>query len=208
MKQSEEPSLREEAKKFGETVSVRGVSKVLKSRNWFLRIFWLVSVFASLSILVWQLSAVFVKYFKYPIDTTVEEGNTRAGFPDVTICNIYPITDISSDLTWEEYLDDIKIQRNSFSLEIVNSWNADWNMSLEEYEEVWNELQTPAGYFLNFPIIDGNGSSGNRMIIDCKYLDWSWSTMNHINCMANIRMIWNPTYYQCYTLSLPDVRSH
>ena len=202
---SEDKSIKKEVRKFGETVSVRGVSKVLKSQVIFLKIFWLLSVLTSLSILLWQLSAVFIKYFSYQITSTYSEGTSISVVPDVTICNIYPMADsISSQMTWHEYMDYIEQQKNLFSLSTINNWSPEWNVNASDYMDIWSTLQTPAGYFSNFPMLEDSEISNQKLITDCNFMNWDWTTDTNIDCKENIAMFWHPNYYKCYTLHLPE----
>ena len=202
---SEDKSIKKEVRKFGETVSVRGVSKVLKSPVLFLKIFWFLSVLTSLSILLWQLSAVFIKYFSYQITSTYSEGTSISVLPDVTVCNIYPMADrISSKMTWHEYMDYIEQQKNLFSLSTINNWSPEWDVNASDYMDIWSTLQTPAGYFSNFPMLEDSEISNQKLITDCNFMNWDWTTDTDIDCKENIAMFWHPNYYKCYTLHLPE----
>ena len=112
----EDRSFKNEIRKFGETVSVRGLSKVFKSQNWFLKVFWLLSVLAGLGILIWQLSAVLVKYLQFQVSTTYAEQKLQPVLPDISICNIYPMTnDISQLLSWSDYLNIIDYEVTTYT---------------------------------------------------------------------------------------------
>lgn len=87
---SEQPHIKDHLLKFGETVSVKGVSRIIKSKSKRLRVLWFIAVVASLCILLWQLSTVFMKYFTWPVDSAIEESVDPPLFPDVTFCNTYP----------------------------------------------------------------------------------------------------------------------
>ena len=84
-----------EIMRFGETVSVRGISKLIKSKNRTVKLFWLLAILTSTSLLLWQLESIFSTYSKNPYASTYSESNVEnvAVFPDITLCNINPLAD-------------------------------------------------------------------------------------------------------------------
>lgn len=69
--------LKGEARKFGETTSVRGIPRIIKSTDYVVKAIWSAAVVVCISILVWQLTLVVQRYFRYESTTRFEEGAGR-----------------------------------------------------------------------------------------------------------------------------------
>ena len=202
---SEDISIKQQVRVFGETVSVRGLAKVLKSQGLILKIFWFCAVVISLGLLLWQLSSVFIKYCSYQITSTYDEGTASNVLPDVTICNINSVADsISSQLSWKDYLKLVEKQRHAYPIDLVNELYPNWKVDNKTYDQIWSDLQTPAGYISNFPMLPKSESSNHKLIPDCYYMNWDWSQNTVVYCSYHINMIWDSNYYDCYTVRLPE----
>ena len=204
MGEASNTSFKVEFRKFGETVSVRGIPKILKSNARFLKMFWLVSVLASSCILLWQLSAVFIRYYGYPVTTTFTNAKDHPLFPDVTVCNLYPFGSIiNSQLTWQTYVNLMADAKKNITFEEIQSM-AKYNMSLDDYEEIWAALLSPSVYFSNFPIhSDTDDETLPSIFPDCKYFNWDL-TESDVKCVDNVKTVFNSNYFRCYTLHLND----
>src|SRR5215469_413056 len=78
-------------KAFAQQTSVRGVPRVFNSNKPpIVRMLWLLGVFLSLSLLIWQITVTVNKYLKYPYTTVIEHSDIEEmpTFPDVTICSL------------------------------------------------------------------------------------------------------------------------
>jgi hypothetical protein len=60
---------------FGESTSVRGVPRALKSNDRVLAILWSLAVVLCAGLLLWQVSTVFIRYYQYNVVTSVTEAN-------------------------------------------------------------------------------------------------------------------------------------
>ena len=206
---SEDMSIKQQIRAFGETVSVRGLAKIFKSPVLFLKIFWFGAVVFSLCLLLWQLSSVFIKYFSYQIASMYTEGSDNNLMPDVTICNINSMAyNISSQLSWKQYLKLTEQQKTHFSIDTVNELFPDWVVNNRTYDRLWSDLQTPAGYISNFPMLDDSETSNHKLIVDCYYMYWDWTPNTDIDCTEHIALFRDPNYYKCYTMHLPEEAQH
>ena len=203
---SEIPSFQGEIRKFGETVSIRGLPKIIKSRSWFLKIFWLLSVLASLSILLWQFSAVFMKYLSYPTNTVYSEGQKQAVMPDTSICNAYPFAGLDGNIfSFNDYSDYIAQIKAGLSLEALHKFKPNWNISQEQYDTLWSYLQSLDGYILNsLPGLNELDVIKSYFIVECTFLDWLGQEIKNIVCMNYTRYSWDSKYYLCATFTIPE----
>lgn len=96
--------VKNELGKFGETMIVRGVPRVFKCCDKVLRVVWIVALIASLSLTMWQLDKVFVKYLSFGAKTSVKEVFNDIVFPQMTVCNLQSPLGAFEDqnFTWKE----------------------------------------------------------------------------------------------------------
>ena len=195
-------SVKAEIKKFGETVSVRGISKLIKSENRIGKLFWLTAILISSSILLWQLSSVLALYRRYPIATTFSEGtsNDLSSFPDITACNIYPLAEsifnTANSLSWSDYLNYVESRNVSNSLDQVNKLYPDVKLTRDVFENLLVFMRMPSWYYVNLsPTIEGNYST--NFVVNYFYFDWNWYPM--FDSGSKMKTIWNFNYYKCQT---------
>ena len=138
-----------------------------------------------------------------PFKTVIQEGEGRSVFPDVTICNINPLTKNSkfqSENQSFQWFDYRRVMDSYFNWE--NRDAKYFNITPGYYTIV----SQPIKYFINFPIQDFHDRSyedTTNLIIDCKFLTW---INNNITCLSSstIEVIWNANYYTCYTFKVPE----
>src|SRR5688572_25350010 len=194
--------IKKEFFRFAETISVKGVSRILKAKNRVYRVLWSIAVVTSLCILLWQLSTVFVQYFTWPVDTLVEESNEQPPFPDVTICNLYPTYNLESmaeRLSWLNYTTLLQGPVMNIFQEFLEQEDLS-----EKNKNNWRQyLCTRTGYFSNFPIIDENVDLDDQLIKAYQAYNWQWREINDKTCERIVKFHWDPNYYACRTLSVP-----
>ena len=145
-------SIRSELRRFGETVSVRGVSHIFKSTGTFVKVCWLLAVLISCTLLVWQLSAVFLKYFSFQITSTLEEVQDFPTFPDVSVCNLNAMTayEDALTLTWDEFNEKVYDIASNASLEELEMMYGDLlgNSSIDDLRnDLFFDLAAPTSYY-------------------------------------------------------------
>jgi len=70
---SSEQSTSDHLRKFAQTTSVRGVSRIVKSSNGVLRVLWTLAVVLCAAMLVYQLTRVISQYLLYEFSTVTKE---------------------------------------------------------------------------------------------------------------------------------------
>src|SRR5688572_30731822 len=85
--------IRQELRRFGESTSIKGVSRTIKSYRRIVRIFWLVALLACFSMLLFQVITLAISYCNYGVTNTFLWVPSQPNFPDLTICNLVPIAD-------------------------------------------------------------------------------------------------------------------
>src|SRR6218665_446200 len=195
-----EPVVKEELRKFGETVSVKGVSRILKARNAVLRILWLLAVLLCFGVLLWQLSGVLVTYFSYPVESIYQEGTGRPVFPDVTICKLYSTGEGLQDpgTKFDSYLNMAAGKKQQCPF---NKFTAITNLTrTKDYNYIWSLIQNPSGYFTSFPPDSDNYNSENEQLLtDQNYFTWAWDISD---IEPTMKPFWSDDYNLCDTLQL------
>jgi Amiloride-sensitive sodium channel len=64
-----------ELRRFGESTSVRGIPRAIKSKDYQLVAMWIVAVAVCTGLLLWQITSVVVRYRKHDIVTTTSEAD-------------------------------------------------------------------------------------------------------------------------------------
>ena len=171
----------QEIRKFGEDTTIRGVPRIFKSTSRLVRIMWSLMVLASLAILLWQLSDTFQTYFRYPIESIYKEGSGRPTFPDVTVCNLYELAHANTfQLKWEVYLNLTSEKKRKFGNRALKTL---LNISEVNSSYIWSMIQSPTGYYANFPYTELTSTTG-KMIIDSQYFAWDWKVIQKVTRSA------------------------
>jgi len=181
------------------------VPRIVKSKTRFLSIIWLLGVFTCGGFLIWQVVVILNRYFSRPVNTLLFQapGWQKPTFPDVTVCNSCPLVNDKDILL--SYSDYISILRQKISYdEFVGHFPRNVNISNEDYMSFMGRQAEPMSYFRNFPIVSkavNEEVQNGSLTINCAYFKWDY-TLNNFMCMTNIKTIWDPDYYKCYTMSL------
>ena len=90
-------SVKKELDHFFHTTSIKGVSKTANAKEIALRIMWLVVLLGGLAVGIWQLVRITSFYFTYSTATSIRKEKRDIPFPDVTVCNLQPISSSTED---------------------------------------------------------------------------------------------------------------
>ena len=198
--------LKAEVRKFCETTSVRGVSRIIKSKSTGLFIIWLLAVLTCAGLLIWQLTVVFKRYASYPVNTLLVQAPywKNATFPDITICNTQPlIHEKDMKMSYEDYISSLNYFLTSES--ITENIGSRYNMSYNMTTNILKQFKDPSGYYNNF-LIQADKSDADSPILASNYFDWDYAAnTNDTYFAANFEPIFDPDYYKCYTAKLDDM---
>jgi hypothetical protein len=89
----------------------------------------------------------------------------------------------------------------------IDRSNPDSNDTYDFCDDIWDELESPSGFFYSLPVDFRNGASElleSNLIVDCKLYGWDWSSGTNVTCIEQIKASWDPTYYMCHTLRIPN----
>ena len=207
-----------EIRSFLEQSSVRGVSRAArKSLSKVLRGIWIIAIVASISITVWQLDKIIVKYMEYKSGTMMREALHKSVFPWVTVCNESPPTDGTFVYNWTQFAKNVEAMTKVFELVSASSLFMEKQitflpstMTKETAKTFLSWYGSLPGFVANLPLPtsppDDSSSNGQMpFIVDCKYFDWQLNpfTDDIINCRETVRIIYDFNYYHCYSFRVP-----
>ena len=142
--------------------------------------------------------------------------HTLQVFPDITFCNVNPLSVSRESKTWDEYQAFVTEKANRLTMQALDNEIPQY-FSSNTYEQLWIDLLSPMSYFANFPILKNTNLNRSdtkdadllQTIVDINVLDWSWTTDDTSTKYAseNIRLRWHPSYHHCYTLRVPEDRT-
>ena len=84
------------------TTSLKGVPKIVKAKEWPVKLLWSLGFVILLTACIYQTQYILVEYFKYPSVTSIQEsvlklyGNDSVRTPDIFICNLQPFSSNTS----------------------------------------------------------------------------------------------------------------
>ena len=174
----------QELKKFCETTSVAGVSRIVRTKEFFLKLIWTFFLLLCTGLLVYFLVTLFIEYYKWP--TTTEFGEDLKNdivFPDVTICSLNRIVN-------DETISPIVEEYFKFIKELMAS---------ESYliDHIQSAYSLP--FFLaSLPKMNVIKEDCPKFITDCRIYGKDWQMAE--TCTDNFTEIWNADYYSCFTI--------
>jgi hypothetical protein len=124
-------------------------------------------------------------------------------FPDITICNTYPLNNIDLDI-WKTYLANLASAQQTWTCDEIRK-KLDLDMSDEYCNYTWWQLSLPPALFATLPPFD-DGVGDKNLIANCQFYNWDWS-QSDIDCSSNTKLVWDESYYKCYKIQVPKVQS-
>ena len=144
-----------------ETTTCHAIPNIIRTRNHFIRIMWVVAFLASFIYSIISIVNMVVDYLSYGVVVNIEAvQDFELEFPAITICNYNPIdyTEKEAILTVDEYLFNITNKTsNSFSFNNKGYSKDSCNRKYKQY------FVSDSEKFLKF------GFSLDKMLIDCQY---------------------------------------
>src|SRR5688572_6256444 len=134
--------IRQELRKFGESTSIKGVCRTIKANSRIVRIFWLLALLICFALMLFQVATVGLNYSRYSAIRNTLIYQTPPNFPDVTICNLFPVLDIENfTQSYDAYLEKVQLIENQAP------------EKLRANSKVWNYLRMMLTFNFNLPIL-------------------------------------------------------
>src|SRR6218665_1777141 len=155
--------IKRELKTFRESTSIRDISRTMKSQGRVVKIFWVITLLTSFSVLLLLVGALGITYRNHGITNSFLWFPSQPNFPDVTICNLVPIADEKQ--FYELY--DLFLQK----IEIFKSQAPD---ELKNIDKIWNYLKCLDAFNTYIPFLEEFNSKAklNAIIVDAFFYGW------------------------------------
>jgi len=155
--------IRQELRRFGESTSIKGMSRIIKSHSRVVRIFWLVALLLCFSVLLFQVVTLAINYSNYGVTNTFLLVSSPPNFPDVTICNFVPIADEKQFYQlYDVFLKQVEFIRKKAPDE------------LKDNNEMWNFLKLIDTFNANIPFLQEFDSNAkiDDLIVASYFYEW------------------------------------
>ena len=197
--------MRKELLKFCEMTSIRGIHRALMAESRSLRTCWFIGLIICSSLLVYQVSTVFIKYFQFRSVMNLQQISASPNFPDITICNMNPFKElekINNHTTYRDYQKKLDRIRANLSEQVERNYPENWQTYIAIISSYFGFAAMPFGYIATTRIIPDNVThdyENESLMVDCVWHTWSNTEFNCSN--TKIKVIWHPPYYRCLTLN-------
>src|SRR6218665_2206674 len=163
--------IRQELRRFGESTSIKGMSRIIKSHSRVVRIFWLAALLLCFSVLLFQVINLAINYSNYGVTNTFLLVSTPPNFPDVTICNFVPV---ANEKQFYQLYDIFHKQ-----VEFIRKEAPD---ELKDNIEIWNFLKLIDTFNTNIPFLQEFDSilKSDDLIVASYFYRWDIFTKE--NC--------------------------
>ncbi|ESO10578.1 hypothetical protein HELRODRAFT_167080 [Helobdella robusta] len=192
-------SVKKEIANYAENSTIKGIPKIVKSKDPFMKKLWLFSVLLWAGVLAYLFYKNMSQFFDWPVMTKYGEmvdGTIK--FPDITICNLDPFASgYLYELPVYYYFEFMNRSKN----ELINYLTTYKNTILSDALMVYDEFNSISGYILNLPKkLRAKNSDCPNFITRCNvYFGNSWFD-NRNSCLENFVAHWNENYHTCHTL--------
>ena len=187
-------------REFLETTSVKGVPKVVKSRNKCLGALWLAALLFGLGVAAFFLTKLFINFFSYGANLQLsEEPVTAADFPDITLCNLNPFANTpfgTNDI--DQLFRTVNQAWNPMLQHYYGNPNFDIFRSLPDFKEVLRPGKLLEFLTENLP---ENGYNETRnFLLFCEWV----TDIEDYDCSGNARVqLYTTDYGYCFTFQQP-----
>src|SRR6218665_1204069 len=178
--------IRQELRRFAETTGIKGVSRIVKTTSKVIRFFWLVSIVVCFVILLVQVSSVFLTYTSHTVTRSSKVVHTKPIFPDVTICNLCPDDNISSE-SYKKYLKTIETMKN---YDIKYNNNKNW--------QIWEYFRSIVFYNVNTPLLEEIRNNEDGFVVTC--LQYGWDLYVPADCKT--KGVFTTPLQKCHKIEL------
>ena len=167
--------IEQELRRFAETTTIKGVSRTVRAERKIVRVFWILALVSCFMVLLYQMSAVVISYSKYNVIRNSGVDLREPEFPDVTVCSLFPLSDLDQLENYDAYLRDI---------ETMKKYSRD---GYETIPNLWEYLSSIAVYNTYIAQLAEPPKSAQNIIDHC-YL-YAWNSYDRIFCTDHFQLV-------------------
>lgn len=205
-------AIREEVRSFLQQTSIKGIPRAVKAKRKFLKVLWIISTFAFLSLAFWQVTELVSEYLTYPTTTVMEETNVGIEHTDsviqtpvLTVCNLNSFAGNTSHLMRDLGLPTLA-QFRSLVINMTTCPECD-HADRELLGYIRDDLLTPEGYFAHIGKKNASllGHMMDNFIIECLLFPKQGFRSYMDLCNASyFKLFVSYSYYNCWSLEVPE----
>lgn len=172
---------------------MKGLPRIVRAPNPLLRMIWLLGFLFGMAMAIYYLYALLAVYLSHTSVTSISEGHSNVTFPDVTVCNLNPISNLEDgEIRYAEHVNTVsKLQQE--------------NTDNRQLAEMLAYLMTPQGFLQNIADNQLHSDVSSNFSVTC---DW-WSTDSHnrppLNCSQTItHRFLSASAGHCLTFHAPE----
>ena len=199
---------------FCQKTSVKGIPRILRTKSYFMRTIWTISVTCFLAIAIYLSFLLLSDYLEYRSVTSLREYNIDVSgstsdsvrLPDITLCNMNPFSistyNMTDVLSLEHY------HKKVLSMTICDNCTAE---ETKKMEELRSELLTTSGYYIEIKSENARRVSHKKegFIASCHISILSGMHPRRLPCegIVEIHDYSDYMYYNCFTLKVSQPTS-
>lgn len=173
--------IKQELRRFAESTSIKGVGRSVKANRRTVRVFWMSALIVCSALLFYQIITVFISYFSYSVIRNSGVVAKQPRFPDVTVCNAIPASNLPQVNTYTSYKNALKKLSSAYAYASA----------------ILSQSNTPFLGLVNTFSFSNNATAG-KMLLDYTFA-WRSEAMVYSKCLLWPRV--TPPLQWCLTIS-------
>ena len=200
----------EKLKSFGQTTSVKGIPRAIKSKSKFVRALWTICVIAFLITAGYQTYILTKQFFSFAVATTLleypvdrfDQTDKSVDTPALTFCNKNPFASNPPNAS-----DVPSVQQ--FYDRVINITECPYcSPEVQEFFLVGRSLMLKPAHYYGFIGMDNAtliSHSLESMLVSCQIMLLEGTDTRLVDCKdtVNIQLFSDVDHYNCYTMRLP-----
>jgi len=171
-----ESEIRQELRRFAETTTMKGVSRAVRAERRIIRVFWILALVSCFALLLFQISAVAISYSKYNVIRNSGVDLRDPEFPDVTVCNLFQLSDLDQLENYDAYLRDVETMKKYTT---KNYWPYGYGL--------WQYISSISSFNTFTAQLSGPPNAAPNLLSRCS--SYGWDLYLPMNCTAHDQMV-------------------
>ena len=198
--------VKEEFTRFCQTTSIKGIPRAVKAENIGVRLTWIISVFAFITVGIFQTYCIIAEYLKYSSyifthERIFDPHENGAVIPTITLCNENPFSSLKLA---NESLETQTLDEYYVFIDQATQCPGCNSTTHREMQNVRSLLRNPGAYFENLGHVAAETVSHdlNEFLMECKEVIYFGMKFVERQCtdLISIRLQNEVDYFNCYRI--------
>jgi len=168
--------IQQELRRFAETTTIKGVSRTVRAERRIVRVFWILALVSCFIVLLYQISAVAISYSNYNVIRNSIVDFRDPQFPDVTVCNLFQLSDLDQLENYDAYLRDVETMKKY----ATNYYGPN------DYG-LWQYVSSIPTYNTYTALLSGPPKSAQDILSECT--TYGWDLYLPMNCTTHYKLV-------------------